>query len=775
MNRRSDAPAPSLILCGAIFLATVLVALSALPVALAAGATINRGHNAMDSNYHDIASAKFPQVSSMTDRDGNPLATFYTQRREEVASDQISEPMKKAIVAIEDRRFYDHHGVDLRGTARAVVANITHGGVAQGASTLDQQYVKNYLMLVKAKTDDERAAANEDTVARKLREMKLASELDKNLSKDEILTRYLNLVEFGNGAYGVQTAAQTYFHVDAKDLTVPQAALLAGMVQSTSAYNPFTHPDTALQRRNTVINAMTSTGALSTADADAAKNTPLGVIDKPEAPTNGCIGADEAGFFCDYALRYLDSHGISKDDFISGGYTLTTTLDPKALNSVNTSLEQYAPATTPGVAGAMNLIKPDGQEVLAMGASRHYGLDASNAQSVLPLASHPVGNGAGSIFKVFAAAAGLEKGMGIDTVMDVPSRIEVSDMGHGGAPGCPTDKYCVENVGAYPSKMTLKQALAESPNTPFIELEKRLGVGTVVDTAVKMGLRSLADKPGNNDGDNGGNDDNKDEKSQADTIKETNQGSFVLGPVAVDPLELSNVAATIANGGTWCEPNPILKVTDHDGKDVPVTPPKCEQAIPTDVANALANGLSDDVSTGTAHEAAELTGWDGTLASKTGTTETNQSAAFMGLTSGLAGAVYIFNDGSTSSPLCTGPLRQCPDGNLFGGKEPADIYLSAAKPLIDAYGGHTLPPMNPSYQAGTNPEAVGYSRAVLPQPTNSGSTGGTGGGATGGGGSTGGGGGVPAPAPAPALPDIPGMINDFLHTYVPPQLQGFLP
>ena len=323
MNRRSDAPAPSLILCGAILLATVLVALSALPVALAAGATINRGHNAMDSNYHDIASAKFPQVSTMTDRDGNPLATFYTQRRQEVASDQISEPMKKAIVAIEDRRFYDHHGVDLRGTARAVVANITHGGVAQGASTLDQQYVKNYLMLVKAKTDDERAAANEDTVARKLREMKLASDLDKNLSKDEILTRYLNLVEFGNGAYGVQTAAQMYFHVDAKDLTVPQAALLAGMVQSTSAYNPFTHPDTALQRRNTVINAMASTGALSTADADAAKNTPLGIVDKPEAPANGCIGADDAGFFCDYALRYLDSHGISKDDFISGGYTLT--------------------------------------------------------------------------------------------------------------------------------------------------------------------------------------------------------------------------------------------------------------------------------------------------------------------------------------------------------------------------------------------------------------------------------------------------------------------
>ena len=692
MNRRSDAPAPSLILCGAILLATVLVALSALPVALAAGATINRGHNAMDSNYHDIASAKFPQVSSMTDRDGNPLATFYTQRREEVASDQISEPMKKAIVAIEDRRFYEHHGVDLRGTARAVVANITHGGVAQGASTLDQQYVKNYLMLVKAKTDDERSAANEDTVARKLREMKLASDLDKNLSKDEILTRYLNLVEFGNGAYGVQTAAQTYFHVDAKDLTVPQAALLAGMVQSTSAYNPFTHPDAALQRRNTVINAMTSTGALSAADADAARNSPLGVVDKPEAPTNGCIGADDAGFFCDYALRYLDSHGISKDDFISGGYTLTTTLDPNALNSVNASLEQYAPATTPGVAGAMNLIKPDGHEVLAMGASRHYGLDASNSQSVLPLASHPVGNGAGSIFKVFAAAAGLEKGMGIDTVMDVPSRIEVSDMGHGGAPGCPADKYCVENVGAYPSKMTLKQALAESPNTPFIDLEKRLGVGTVVDTAVKMGLRSLADKPSSDNGDNG---DNKDEKSQADTIKETNQGSFVLGPVAVDPLELSNVAATIANGGTWCEPNPVLKVTDHDGKDVPVTPPKCEQAIPTDVANALANGLSDDVSTGTAHEAAELTGWDGTLASKTGTTETNQSAAFMGLTSGLAGAVYIFNDGSTSSPLCTGPLRQCPDGNLFGGRSPPISTSPPPNPLSTPTAGTHFRPLTP--------------------------------------------------------------------------------
>ncbi|MEJ4113019.1 transglycosylase domain-containing protein [Corynebacterium kroppenstedtii] len=749
MNRRSNASAPIPQLCGAILIAALLVALGALPLAITAGATINRGHAAMDSNYQDIATAHVPQTSTMTDRHGNPLATFYSQRRTTVASTHISEPMKKAIVAIEDRRFYDHHGVDLRGTARAMLANITHGTVTQGASTLNQQYIKNYLMLVKANTDAERDAAHEDTITRKLREMKLASDLDKNLTKDEILTRYLNLVDFGNGAYGIQEAAHTYFHTNAKDLTIPQAALLAGIVQSTAAYNPFTHPDAATQRRNTVIDAMTSTGALTTTAAHAAKTAPLGIINKPDTPINGCIGADTAGFFCDYALNYLATHGISQKDFISGGYTMTTTLDPHALTTATDALNHYTPPDTPGVTGAMNLIKPDGHEVLAMGASRHYGLDATHHQSVLPLASHPVGNGAGSIFKIFAAAAGLEKGIGIDTVMNVPPRAEVSGMGHGGAPGCPANKYCVENAGTYPPTMTLKQALATSPNTPFIELEKRLGVPTVVDTAVKMGLRSLATK------------DDKTGTSDADTIKNTNQGSFVLGPIAVDPLELSNVAATIANGGTWCEPNPILKITDHQGKNVPITAPHCERAIPTDVANALANGLADDISTGTARDAANHNQWEGALASKTGTTETNQSAAFLGLTSGLAGAVYIFNDGHTT-PLCTNPIRQCADGNLFGGNEPAHIYLSATKPLVDTYGGHTLPPINPTYQGGSHPEALGYTRQAPPTATNP----------------TRGNGGTPTPhlpGPRPGLPNIPGMINDFLHRFIPPRLQGVLP
>ena len=353
---------------------------------------------------------------------------------------------------------------------------------------------------------------------------------------------------------------------------------------------------------------------------------------------------------------------------------------------------------------------------------------------MLPLTHSLQGHGAGSVFKIFAAAAALEDGMGLNTNLAVPTRAEVEGMGAGGAPGCPPNKYCVENAGSYKPNMTLKEALATSPNTPFIEMAEKLGMERITDIAIKLGLRSYKNE-GSFDG----------KHSVEEYVKDNNLGSFVLGPTAVDPLELSNVAASLADHGRWCEPTPVLSVKDRNGKKVKMEKADCEQAIDKKIADALANGLGSDVQQGTASASARAAGWSGPLSAKTGTTETSFSAAFLGFTSGWAGSSYIFNDGGTAKNLCTAPVRQCGKGNLYGGNEPAQIFFEASKPMIKKYGGGKLPSYDKKYDAGTNPGKWGAPA----------STGGTGGGASSSGNS----------APAPQAPQGQGELD------LPPEIR----
>lgn len=680
----------------AVLLIAVLTVVAALPVVGATTLITRTASETVNSDFRDIdENRSLPLVSTVTDRDGNVLARLYDQRRYQLPSDKISRNVKDAVVAIEDRRFYDHDGVDVRGTLRALLANLTSGGVEQGASTLDQQYIKNYLLLIEATDDAERDAATETSAGRKLREMKLAIDLDENYSKDEILTRYLNLVSFGNGAYGIEAAARTYFNTSAAELTVAQSALLAGMVQSTANLDPYTYPEAALARRTAVLDAMVTAGNLTPQERDAADTEPLGVSDTPNTEPSGCIGADSGdgtGFFCDYALNWLDEHGLDTATLNEGGYTVKTTLDPATQQAAVNSVRAQAASDAEGVSVAANYIAPtrNAHEVVAMASSRTYGLDADAHQTVLPVTHSMVGNGAGSVFKLFAAARALDEGIvGLDDRVSVPPRIEVSGMGDGGAEGCPPGRYCVENSGDYKTSMTLREALATSPNTPFIDLAQKVGVKSMVDLAVKLGLRSYAD-PGSFDG----------ETSVQDAVSDSNMGSFVLGPLAVDPLELANVSASLADHGRWCEPVPVLKVTDRDGRDVTPETEDCEQVLDKKVADALSNGMGGDAGDGTAADAARSSGWSGPVSAKTGTTESNLSAAFLGFIPGLAGATYAFNDGGTVAQLCTGPLRQCGAGNLFGGNEPARTFFNTLTATAGRYGGGGLPEVDRKYLHG---------------------------------------------------------------------------
>ena len=278
----------------------LLCALAMAPVAGVGGVAIARTQEAMESDINDLEAANMPGVTTIKDATGQDMAYLFTQRRYPVAPDKISQTMKDAIVSIEDRRFYDHEGVDIQGNFRAVATNVLAGGVSQGASTLDQQYVKNYLLLVTAEDEEDQQAATEQSVARKLREMRMATQIDKTLSKEQILANYLNLVSFGNHAYGIEAAARTYFGENASELTLPQSAMLAGMVQSSEYLNPYTNEEAVTERRNTVLQSMAANGYISQAEADDAAAQPLGVNSEPSLLTNGCIGAGDRGFFCDY-------------------------------------------------------------------------------------------------------------------------------------------------------------------------------------------------------------------------------------------------------------------------------------------------------------------------------------------------------------------------------------------------------------------------------------------------------------------------------------------
>ncbi len=678
-----------------ILLASVIAAALMFPMVGGIGLMSNRASDVVANGSAQLVEGEVPAVSTMVDAKGNTIAWLYTQRRFEVPSDQISNEMKLAIVSIEDKRFAEHNGVDWKGTLTGLAGYASGDADTRGGSTLEQQYVKNYQLLVIAQTDAEKRAAIETTPARKLREIRMALTLDKTFTKPEILTRYLNLVSFGNGAFGIQDAAQTYFGINASELNWQQAALLAGMVQSTSALNPYTNPDGALARRNIVLDTMIENIPQEADALRAAKTQPLGVLPQPNELPRGCIAAGDRAFFCDYALDYLARAGISKEQVAKGGYLIRTTLDPDVQNTVKSSIDGIAAPDLPGVASVMSVVKPgkDAHPVLAMASNRTYGLNLDAGETMQPQPFSLVGDGAGSIFKIFTTAAALDMGMGINATLDAPARFEAKGLGSGGAKGCPQATWCVLNAGNYRGSMSVTDALATSPNTAFAKLISQVGVQRTVDMAVKLGLRSYALPGTARDYDPDSN------ESLADFVKRQNLGSFTLGPIEVNALELSNVAATLASGGTWCPPNPIDKVFDRTGKDVSVTTETCEQVVPEGLANTLANAMSKDaLSGGTASGSAGSVGWNLPVSGKTGTTEAHRSSAFLGFTRDFAAANYIYDDSSTPGDLCSFPLRQCGNGDLFGGNEPARTWFTAMKPITPP--DVQLPPTDPRYVDG---------------------------------------------------------------------------
>ena len=635
-----------------VLLASVVAAALMFPVVGGFGLVSNRASDVVANGSAQLVEGEVPGVSTMVDAKGNVIAWLYSQRRFEVPTDQISNPMKLAIVSIEDKRFAEHNGVDWQGTLTGLSGYMSGNVDTRGGSTIEQQYVKNYQLLVIAQTDAEKRAAVETTPARKLREIRMALTLDKTFTKPEILTRYLNLVSFGNNAFGVQDAAQTYFGINASELNWQQSALLAGMVQSTSTLNPYTNPEGALARRNLVLDTMIENLPQEAEALRAAKEEPLGILPQPQELPRGCIAAGDRAFFCDYVLDYLARAGISKEQVARGGYLIKTTLDPDVQAPVKSAIDGIASPDIDGIASVMSVIRPgkESHPVLAMASNRTYGLNSEAGETMQPQPFSLVGDGAGSTFKIFTTAAALEMGMGISAQLDVPGQFQAKGLGSSELPGCPRETWCVKNAGGYRGAMNVTDALATSPNTAFAKLITQVGVQRSVDMAVKLGLRSYALPGTARDYDPESN------ESLADFIKRQNLGSFTLGPFELNPLEFANVAATLASGGVWCPPNPIDKVFDRRGTEVSVTTETCEQVVPEGLANTMANALSkDDTGAGTAAGSAGSVGWDLPMSGKTGTTEAHRSSAFLGFTNTLAAANYIYDDSTEPGELCSFP------------------------------------------------------------------------------------------------------------------------
>ena len=612
--------------------------------------------------------------------DGSLITEFYDRNRTVVPADQIAPTMRQAQIDIEDARFYEHGAVDPVGTLRALATDVVSGATRQGGSTLTQQLVKQTLVQ-SARTKTQQQAATAESLTRKITEARLAVELDKRFSKDEILNRYLNTVYYGHGAYGVEAAAQIYFSTSAAQLTLDQAATLAGLVQNPTADDPILHPQAALARRNQVLDRMHELGHISAADLATAKSAPIAVRPGPVPPA-GCAQAAVGGFFCAYLENYLTSDlGLTEAQLHNGGLTIKTTLRPDMQKSGDAAVVHTLPFGDPRAA-IYDVVEPGTGHVLAMSVNRHYGCNGPGCTSVD--LGEAAGQGSGSTYKLFTAAYALQQGynMAFTQTTSDPYVSHVYKQGRG--------PYTVGNAGKYPPTLDMADALVMSSNTWFVSMEDQLGSVTgPVQTAQKMGLFSLSD-------------------AEAKKIIAEQRGSFTLGAEATSPLALASAYSTVYAGGKACRPTPVTGVLNSSGR--PLAGPggkpldlgdHCTpDALPAPVANTLAQVMRGDVQSpiGTATRA-NIPGHD--ISGKTGTSQSNFSVAFVGSTPEFTAAVMVYN-----------PLRNQNVGG-FGGDKGAQIWHDAMAPIFAAQPTAPIPPADPTL-LGQPPGACHFNVGPLP-------------------------------------------------------------
>lgn len=555
-----------------------------------------------------------PAVSSQVfDSHGRLITTLHSdQNRLPIDINKVPQNLQNAFIAAEDNRFYEHIGIDPIGIFRAIFANLTNRGIAQGGSTITQQLAKNAFL------------SQEQTLKRKIQEAMLALEIEHKYSKKEILEMYMNQIYFGQGAYGIQTAAKTYFNKDVNELNLTQCAILAGLPKSPNYYSPFNNLNEAKKRKNVVLDQMVKYGYVSAAEAEDAKNQDLGLSKSHQSKE-----ADEYASFIDYVSQQV-AKKYGDDALYKEGLKIYTTMDVdkqhaavRAMRNLPNNYTDENGLTQPQA--AIVSIDPKTGHILAMVGGR--GQDSFNRASMA--VRQP-----GSAFKPFVYLTALQHDMTPDTTMDD------QPVTYGG--------WSPKNAGgSYSGTMTLSDALAHSVNTIAVQLADKVGTKNIIANAKKMGITTLDAK-----------DDNL---------------AMALGGLTkgVTPLEMASAYGTFANKGVHVKPTAIVKILDRNGNVLEDASTLEKEETKTRVmsereAYEMTTMLEGVIDHGTGRGAAI----GRPAAGKTGTTDDNKDAWFVGYTPDIVTAVWIGDDTGSHSL-----------GEVYGGTIPAEIwkdYMSSA-------------------------------------------------------------------------------------------------
>ncbi len=693
--------APQILRLGVV--AGVLVAAVGMPIAMTVGKAAHSGSEFFLDMEAKLKEVPAGQTSYIYASDGTtPITMFYEEYRRYIPLSEMSPYLQQAIVAAEDSRYYDHTGVDFKGLARAFVANQTAGEVSQGASTLTMQYVRMALR-DSATSPADVISATEQTSMRKMREIRLAIDLEKRVSKDDILERYLNIAYFGHRAYGAFAAAQIFFSKLPSQLTLVEAATIAGLVKAPSAYDPASNESTAAKdRRDWVLQQMADAKYVTGEEAEAAKAQPVAL--NVYNPPNECVSVtpehNSWGFFCDFFKTWWmkqpafgDNPQERLDKLRRGGFQITTTLDA-ALQA--TAMEKVTSKEGIGSAYAHGLVavQPGTGRVRSMAVNRNYSLDQSGngphsdysklgvVASNYPNTVNPLLGGgslpgyqAGSTFKFFVLMAALDAGFGPGTSFMSPGRLVSMYPGTPGERSTCGTQWCPANAsGAMTGVQNMWTGFGKSVNTYFVQLEQAVGAERAVQMAERLGLQWRSET----------------DKMMATPQRAPGWGAFTLGVADTTPLEMANAYAVAAADGVYCEPLPVLAInhpdgtpvtyTDKDGTIRNVADPRCRQEVSAQTARAATD--AGRCVTGYGAAGAGCGGWSTAsgvygqvgrpVSGKTGTTDDNRAAWFVGFTPQLAVASFMADPDY--------PFNSVGDGNAW------KPITSAAEVLRDGSG-----------------------------------------------------------------------------------------
>ncbi|MET3921625.1 membrane peptidoglycan carboxypeptidase [Arthrobacter sp. UYEF20] len=668
----------------------VLAASLVVPGVAAAGVAVRNSIIFFNSLPSELTVGTPSQSTKVLSADGKTIATFYAENRVKVGLDQMSPFIKDAIVAIEDSRFYEHGGVDPQGILRALTSNLTSGG-QQGASTLTQQYVTNVLneSLLSADRGDQVILSGQKSVGVKVREMKLAIELEKKYTKEQILEGYLNIVFFNRDAYGIEAAAHHFFSTTAKDLTLPQAALLAGLVNSPSFYDPAVHPENSIQRRNQVLAKMLSEGKITQAEHDAAVAT--GVDLKITQGQQGCAAAEIAPYFCDYVSHLIlnnPAYGVDPADreklLYRGGLTITTTLDSRLQVPAQAQVDATAGANPDKWGASLVSIQPGTGKILAMAQNTvflpapgkfdtqlNFNVDSKDATG-----SDLNGAGGfqpGSTMKPFTFAEWLNEGKSITAELDASRRTYPLDF--------PWKSSCGKVLGAYATAQKALGAADDLQNNDegyYRKMPVNYGLYNSINTATFAeaaqldfcGIQKMVDAVGLHSGvDN--------------APVNMHQLGNLLGAIGVAPLHLANAFATFANDGKYCAPIAIVDVTDAAGRKLPAETSNCRDAVKPEVARGVNSVLQDVLKRGSGVYIEPKVQDKVPVAAKTGTSNNNGATWVAGYTTGLATASFFGDtlEGQSrpgQNVTINGKFYKGIDGYMLAGPQWANYMVQVA-------------------------------------------------------------------------------------------------